>query len=151
MLLECDLSEGSEKMFTLVKQIKQRLYSNRIVTFAPLCLSNHCVNGCVYCLYHYGNKHIRGEELTQEEARQEVTTLQDTGHKRLTLETKEDPVHSPIGYVLGSARTIYGIKHKNGAIRRVSANIAVTTVDNYRELEEAEIGTYVLFQKTYNK
>ena len=137
VLLECDLPEENEKMFTLAKQIKQKLYGNRIVMFAPLYLSNYCVNGCVYCPYHYKNKHIRRKKLTQEEIRQEVIALQDMGHKRLALETGEDPVHSPIEYVLESIKTIYGIKHKNGAIRRVNVNIAATTVDNYRKLKEA--------------
>ena len=151
VLLECELPEENEKMFTLAKQIKQKLYGNRIVMFAPLYLSNYCVNGCVYCPYHHKNKHIRRKKLTQEEIRQEVIALQDMGHKRLALETGEDPVHSPIDYVLESIKTIYGIKHKNGAIRRVNVNIAATTVENYKKLKDAGIGTYILFQETYHK
>lgn len=151
VLLECDLPEENEKMFTLAKQIKQKLYGNRIVMFAPLYLSNYCVNGCVYCPYHYKNKHIRRKKLTQDEIRKEVIALQDMGHKRLALETGEDPINSPLEYVLESIKTIYDIKHKNGEIRRVNVNIAATTVDNYRKLKEAGIGTYILFQETYNK
>lgn len=151
VLLECDLAEENEKMFALAKQIKQRLYGNRIVMFAPLYLSNYCVNSCVYCPYHYKNKNIHRKKLSQEEIRKEVVALQDMGHKRLALETGEDPIHSPIEYVLESIQTIYSIKHKNGAIRRVNVNIAATTVENYRKLKEAGIGTYILFQETYNK
>lgn len=151
VLLECDLPEENEKMFTLAKQIKQKLYGNRIVMFAPLYLSNYCVNGCIYCPYHYKNKHIRRKKLTQDEIRKEVIALQDMGHKRLALETGEDPINSPLEYVLESIKTIYGIKHKNGEIRRVNVNIAATTIENYRKLKEAGIGTYILFQETYNK
>lgn len=151
VLLECDLPEENEKMFALAKRIKQKLYGNRIVMFAPLYLSNYCVNGCVYCPYHHKNKHIRRKKLSQEEIRQEVIALQDMGHKRLALETGEDPINSPIEYVLESIKTIYSIHHKNGDIRRVNVNIAATTVENYRKLKEAGIGTYILFQETYNK
>ena len=131
--------------------IKQRLYGNRIVMFAPLYLSNYCVNGCTYCPYHYKNKHIPRKKLTQEEIKREVIALQDMGHKRLAIESGEDPVNNPIEYILESIKTIYSIKHKNGAIRRVNVNIAATTVENYRKLKEAGIGTYILFQETYNK
>ena len=151
VLLECDLPEENEKMFQLAKQIKQKLYGNRIVMFAPLYLSNYCVNGCVYCPYHHKNKHIRRKKLTQDEIKEEVIALQDMGHKRLALETGEDPINSPIEYVLESIKTIYGIHHKNGEIRRVNVNIAATSVDNYRKLKEAGIGTYILFQETYHK
>jgi len=151
VLLECDIEEENEKMFALAKRIKEEFYGNRIVMFAPLYLSNYCVNGCVYCPYHHKNKHIRRKKLTQEEIRQEVIALQDMGHKRLALETGEDPINSPIEYVLESIKTIYSIHHKNGAIRRVNVNIAATTVENYRKLKEAGIGTYILFQETYNK
>ena len=151
VLLECDLPDLVEEMFGLAKDIKQRFYGNRIVMFAPLYLSNYCVNGCVYCPYHARNKSIRRKKLTQDEIRQEVIALQDMGHKRLALETGEDPKNNPIEYVLESIKTIYGIKHKNGAIRRVNVNIAATTVENYRRLKEAGIGTYILFQETYNK
>lgn len=151
LLLECEDPRLVEKMYRTAKEIKQKFYGNRIVMFAPLYLSNYCVNGCVYCPYHAKNKHIRRKKLTQEEIRQEVIALQDMGHKRLALETGEDPVNNPIEYVLESIKTIYSIKHKNGAIRRVNVNIAATTVENYRKLKEAGIGTYILFQETYNK
>ncbi len=151
LLLECEDPVLIEKMYKVAKEIKQKFYGNRIVMFAPLYLSNYCVNGCVYCPYHAKNKHIRRKKLTQEEIQQEVMALQDMGHKRLALETGEDPKNSPIEYVLESIKTIYQIKHKNGAIRRVNVNIAATTVENYRKLKEAGIGTYILFQETYNK
>ncbi|MBQ8755179.1 MAG: [Lentisphaeria bacterium] len=151
LLLDCQDKECNEKIFALAREIKQKNYGNRIVMFAPLYLSNYCVNGCVYCPYHYKNKHIPRKKLTQEEIAAEVIALQDMGHKRLALETGEDPVNNPIEYVLDSIKTIYSIKHKNGAIRRVNVNIAATTVENYRKLKEAGIGTYILFQETYHK
>ncbi len=151
VLLECDLEEENQKIYKLAKKIKQNFYGNRIVMFAPLYLSNYCVNGCTYCPYHYKNKHINRKKLTQEDIVREVTALQDMGHKRLALEAGEDPVNNPIEYILESIKTIYSIKHKNGAIRRVNVNIAATTVENYRKLKEAGIGTYILFQETYNK
>lgn len=151
VLLDCDIEEKNQEIYRLAEQIKKDFYGNRIVMFAPLYLSNYCVNGCVYCPYHAKNKHIARKKLTQEEIRREVIALQDMGHKRLALETGEDPVNSPIEYVLESIKTIYSIKHKNGAIRRVNVNIAATTVENYRKLKEAGIGTYILFQETYHK
>ena len=151
VLLACDLPEKTQEIFALAEQIKKDFYGNRIVMFAPLYLSNYCVNGCTYCPYHLKNKHIARKKLTQDEIRREVIALQDMGHKRLALETGEDPVNSPIEYVLESIKTIYSIKHKNGAIRRVNVNIAATTVENYRKLKEAGIGTYILFQETYHK
>ena len=151
VLLECDIEEANEAMKELAMEIKQKLYGNRIVMFAPLYLSNYCVNGCTYCPYHHHNTHIRRKKLTQEEIRQEVIALQDMGHKRLAIESGEDPVNNPIEYILESIKTIYSIKHKGGAIRRVNVNIAATTVENYRKLKEAEIGTYILFQETYHK
>ncbi|MBQ8449486.1 MAG: [Bacteroidaceae bacterium] len=151
VLLECDQSDLTEEMFELAREIKHRFYGNRIVMFAPLYLSNYCINGCVYCPYHAKNKSIRRKKLTQEEIREEVIALQDMGHKRLALEAGEHPIHNPIEYVLESIKTIYSIKHKNGAIRRVNVNIAATTVENYRRLRDAGIGTYILFQETYNK
>ena len=151
MLLDCDIEEKNQEIYALAEQIKKDFYGNRIVMFAPLYLSNYCVNGCVYCPYHAKNKHISRKKLTQEEIRKEVIALQDMGHKRLALETGEDPVNNPIEYVLESIKTIYSIKHKNGAIRRVNVNIAATTVENYRKLKEAGIGTYILFQETYHK
>ncbi len=151
VLLECDLEDEITKMETLAKEIKQRFYGNRIVMFAPLYLSNYCVNGCVYCPYHYVNKHIPRKKLSQDDIRREVIALQDMGHKRLALEAGEDPVNNPLEYILESIQTIYSIKHKNGAIRRVNVNIAATTVEDYQKLKEAGIGTYILFQETYHK
>ena len=151
VLLECELEDENERMRLLAQEIKQKFYGNRIVMFAPLYLSNYCINSCVYCPYHRSNKNIARKKLTQEEIAREVIALQDMGHKRLALETGEDPVNNPIEYVLDSIKTIYSIKHKNGAIRRVNVNIAATTVENYRKLKEAGIGTYILFQETYNK
>jgi len=151
VLMECDLEDEIERMYELAKKIKQHFYGNRIVLFAPLYLSNYCVNGCVYCPYHYINRHIPRKKLTQEQIRKEVIALQDMGHKRLAIESGEDPVNNPIEYILESINTIYSIKHKNGSIRRVNVNIAATTVENYRKLKEAGIGTYILFQETYHK
>ena len=151
VLLLCDLPEMNEKLYKLAEEIKLAFYGNRIVMFAPLYLSNYCVNGCVNCPYHYQNKHICRKKLTQEEVKQEVIALQDMGHKRLAIEAGEDPVNNPIEYILECIDTIYSIKHKNGAIRRVNVNIAATTVENYRKLKEAGIGTYILFQETYHK
>lgn len=151
VLLDCDIPEKNQEIFELAKQIKQDFYGNRIVMFAPLYLSNYCVNGCVYCPYHMKNKHIARKKLTQEEVRKEVIALQDMGHKRLALEAGEDPVNNPIEYILECIDTIYSIHHKNGDIRRVNVNIAATTVENYRRLKEAGIGTYILFQETYHK
>ena len=151
VLLACDDAEINSEIFNLAKKIKQDYYGNRIVLFAPLYLSNYCVNGCVYCPYHKKNTHIPRKKLTQEDIKNEVTALQDMGHKRLAIEAGEDPVNNPIEYILDSIKTIYSIKHKNGAIRRVNVNIAATTVENYKKLHEAGIGTYVLFQETYNK
>jgi 2-iminoacetate synthase len=151
VLLACEEEDLNEEVCKLAMEIKEKFYGNRIVMFAPLYLANYCVNGCVYCPYHHKNKHIRRKKLSQEEIRQEVIALQDMGHKRLALETGEDPVNIPIDYVLESIKTIYSIKHKNGAIRRVNVNIAATTVENYSKLKEAGIGTYILFQETYNK
>lgn len=151
LLLACKIPDLNERMFALAEQIKQEYYGNRIVLFAPLYLSNYCVNGCIYCPYHIKNKHIPRLKLTQEQIRQEVIALQDMGHKRLAIELGEDPVHNPLEYVLESLDTIYSIKHKNGAIRRANVNIAATTVGDYRKLHEAGIGTYILFQETYNK
>lgn len=151
LLLACELPEQNKRIEALAKQIKQDFYGNRIVMFAPLYLSNYCVNGCVYCPYHLQNKTIHRKKLTQEEIRNEVIALQDMGHKRLALEAGEHPEYSPIEYILESIQTIYSIKHKNGAIRRVNVNIAATTVEEYAMLAQAGIGTYILFQETYNK
>ena len=151
VLLACENQEKIQQVYDLAEQIKKDFYGNRIVMFAPLYLSNYCVNGCLYCPYHLKNKHIPRKKLTQEEVRNEVIALQDMGHKRLAIEAGEDPVNNPIEYILECIDTIYSIKHKNGAIRRVNVNIAATTVENYRKLHDAGIGTYILFQETYHK
>jgi 2-iminoacetate synthase len=150
-LLECEDPQIIEEIFQLAKDIKEKFYGNRIVMFAPLYLSNYCVNGCVYCPYHGQNTHIRRKKLSQEEIKAEVIALQDMGHKRLALEAGEDPVNNPIEYILESIKTIYSIHHKNGEIRRVNVNIAATTVEEYKMLKDAGIGTYILFQETYHK
>ena len=151
VLLACEDESRIQVMYDLAEELKKKFYGNRIVIFAPLYLSNYCVNGCTYCPYHQKNKHIPRKKLTQEEVRDEVIALQDMGHKRLAIEAGEDPVNNPIEYILECIKTIYSIKHKNGAIRRVNVNIAATTVENYRKLKEAGIGTYILFQETYHK
>lgn len=151
VLLACEIPEMVEKMYKVAEEIKLAFYGNRIVLFAPLYLSNYCVNGCLYCPYHTTNKHIPRKKLTQEEVRAEVIALQDQGHKRLAIEAGEDPVNNPIEYILECINTIYSVHHKNGDIRRVNVNIAATTVENYRKLKEAGIGTYILFQETYHK
>lgn len=151
ILLDCELEDKNQEIYRLAEQIKKDFYGNRIVMFAPLYLSNYCINGCEYCPYHSKNKHISRKKLSQEEVVKEVMALQDMGHKRLALEAGEDPVHNPIEYILECIHTIYGIKHKNGAIRRVNVNIAATTVEDYQKLKEAGIGTYILFQETYHK
>ena len=151
VLLACELEDKNQEVYALANEIKKEFYGNRIVMFAPLYLSNYCVNGCLYCPYHAKNKTIPRKKLSQEEIKAEVIALQDMGHKRLALEAGEHPVHNPIEYILESIKTIYSIKHKNGAIRRVNVNIAATTVENYRKLKDAGIGTYILFQETYHK
>ena len=151
VLLACDIPEKTEEIYKVAEEIKQAFYGNRIVLFAPLYLSNYCINGCTYCPYHRQNTHITRKKLTQDEIRAEVIALQDMGHKRLAIETGEDPVNNPIEYILESIKTIYSVHHKNGDIRRVNVNIAATTVENYRRLKEAGIGTYILFQETYHK
>ena len=151
VLLACEEEDLNQEIFATAKKVKEHIYGNRIVLFAPLYLSNYCVNTCTYCPYHAKNKHIVRKKLTQDQIRQEVIALQDMGHKRLLLEAGEHPRHNPIEYILESINTIYSIKHKNGAIRRVNINIAATTVENYRKLHEAGIGTYQLFQETYHK
>ena len=151
VLLACEIPEKIEKMYALAEEIKKAFYGNRIVIFAPLYLSNYCVNGCVYCPYHAVNKHIPRKKLTQEEIKSEVIALQNMGHKRLAIEAGEDPVNNPLEYILESIKTIYSIKNKHGEIRRVNVNIAATDVESYRKLKEAGIGTYILFQETYHK
>ncbi len=151
VLLDCEIEEKNQEIYQLAEQLKKDIYGNRIVMFAPLYLSNYCVNGCVYCPYHLKNKHIARKKLTQDDIRREITALQDMGHKRLAIEAGEDPIMNPIEYVLESIETIYSVKHKNGSIRRVNVNIAATTVENYKKLKDAGIGTYILFQETYHK
>lgn len=151
VLLACDIPEKIEEMYKIAEEIKMAYYGNRIVIFAPLYLSNYCVNGCLYCPYHMKNKSIPRKKLTQEEVRAEVIALQDMGHKRLAIEAGEDPVNNPLEYILECIKTIYSVHHKNGDIRRVNVNIAATTVEDYRKLKEAGIGTYILFQETYHK
>ena len=151
VLLSCEIEEKNRKICEIARDIKQRFYGNRIVMFAPLYISNYCVNGCLYCPYHLKNKHINRKKLTQDEIRKEVMALQDMGHKRLAIEAGEDPEINPIEYILDSIKTIYSIKHKNGSIRRVNVNIAATTKENYKKLKDAGIGTYILFQETYNR
>lgn len=151
VLLACDLHDCNEKIMQAAIKVKEHIYGKRIVLFAPLYLSNYCINTCTYCPYHAKNKNIIRKKLTQDDIRREVIALQDLGHKRLLLEAGEHPKYNPIEYILESIKTIYSIKHKNGAIRRVNINIAATTVENYRKLHEAQIGTYQLFQETYNR
>ncbi|MBR3973226.1 MAG: [Oscillospiraceae bacterium] len=151
VLLACEDPEVLQKIYAIAEEIKLAFYGNRIVIFAPLYLSNYCINGCVYCPYHRQNKTIPRKKLTQEEVRAEVIALQDMGHKRLAIEAGEDPKNNPIEYILECINTIYSVHHKNGDIRRVNVNIAATTVENYRKLKEAGIGTYILFQETYHK
>lgn len=151
VLLSCELEDLNKDILELAKELKQKFYGNRIVLFAPLYLSNYCVNGCTYCPYHYKNKTIKRKKLTQEEIKEEIIALQDMGHKRLALETGEDPTNCPIEYVIESIKTIYSVHHKNGDTRRVNVNIAATTIENYKKLKDAGIGTYILFQETYNK
>ena len=151
VLLACEIKDKNDEIFALAEQFKKDFYGNRIVLFAPLYLSNYCINGCRYCPYHFKNKDMPHKKLSQEEVREQVIALQDMGHKRLAIEAGEDPVNNPIEYILDCIKTIYSIKHKNGAIRRVNVNIAATTVENYKKLADAGIGTYILFQETYNK
>jgi len=151
LLLACEIKEKNEEIFALAKKIKEDYYGKRIVLFAPLYLSNYCVNGCLYCPYHFKNKNIPRIKLSQEDIKNETAALQDIGHKRLAIEAGEDPVNNPIEYILESINTIYSVKHKNGSIRRVNVNIAATSVENYKKLHDAGIGTYILFQETYHK
>ena len=151
VLLACEDAEINKKIFMLAEEIKKTFYGNRIVLFAPLYLSNYCINGCLYCPYHLKNKNIARKKLTQKEIAEEVKALQDMGHKRLAIEAGEDPVNNPIEYILESLKTIYSVKHKNGSIRRANVNIAATTVEEYKMLKDAGIGTYILFQETYHK
>ena len=151
ILLDCDDPVLEAKIFALAEEIKQRFYGNRIVLFAPLYLSNYCINGCVYCPYHLKNKTLPRKKLSQEEIAEEVRALIRTGHKRLAVEAGEDPVHNPLEYILESIKTIYSVREGGNSIRRVNVNIAATDVASYRKLKDAGIGTYILFQETYNR
>ncbi|MCR8744796.1 [FeFe] hydrogenase H-cluster radical SAM maturase HydG [Romboutsia lituseburensis] len=150
ILLQINDDIQLKKLFKIAGEIKNSIYGNRIVLFAPLYISNYCVNDCVYCGYQRCNKFER-RKLTQNEIREEVKILEKMGHKRLALEAGEDPNNCPIEYILESLDTIYSTYNQNGNIRRVNVNIAATTVDNYKKLKEKGIGTYILFQETYNK
>lgn len=151
VLLVSEVPGVDGRIKSLAREIKEAFYGRRVVFFAPLYLSNHCVNGCVYCPYHTENGHMPRRKLTQDEIRREVVALQDMGHKRLAVELGEDPANNPLEYLLESIETIYSVRHRNGSIRRVNVNIAATTVENYRRLHDAGIGTYILFQETYNR
>ena len=151
ILMDCDDPATEEKIYALASRIKHQFYGNRIVLFAPLYLSNYCVNGCVYCPYHAKNKTIPRRKLSQEEIAEEVRALIRCGHKRLAVEAGEDPVHNPLDYILESIKTIYSVREGGNSIRRVNVNIAATDVESYRKLKAAGIGTYILFQETYNK
>ena len=151
ILMDCDDPATEEKIYALASRIKHQFYGNRIVLFAPLYLSNYCVNGCVYCPYHAKNRTIPRRKLSQEEIAEEVRALIRCGHKRLAVEAGEDPVHNPLDYILESIKTIYSVREGGNSIRRVNVNIAATDVESYRKLKAAGIGTYILFQETYNK
>jgi len=151
ILMDCDDPALEERIYALAADIKKRFYGNRIVLFAPLYLSNYCINGCVYCPYHAKNRTIPRRKLSQEEIAEEVRALIRSGHKRLAVEAGEDPRHNPLEYILDSIRTIYSVSEGGNSIRRVNVNIAATDVESYRKLKAAGIGTYILFQETYNK
>ena len=151
ILMACQDPTLDEKIFALAKEIKHKFYGNRIVLFAPLYLSNYCINGCVYCPYHAKNRSIPRKKLSQEEVEAEVRALIRIGHKRLALEAGEDPMNNPLEYILDCIRTVYSVKEGGNSIRRVNVNIAATDVESYRRLKAAGIGTYILFQETYNK
>ncbi|MBR5700640.1 MAG: [Bacteroidales bacterium] len=151
ILMDCNEPDLEEKIYAMAADIKQRFYGNRIVLFAPLYLSNYCINGCVYCPYHAKNRTIPRRKLSQEEIAEEVRALIRIGHKRLAVEAGEDPRHNPLEYILDSIKTIYSVREGGNSIRRVNVNIAATDVESYRKLKAAGIGTYILFQETYNK
>jgi len=151
VLMEVTEPDILEEIYKLAKQIKEHIYGRRIVIFAPLYLSDYCVNNCSYCGYSFNNKNAQRRKLTQEQLKEEVRILEKLGHKRLALETGEDPINCPIDYILDSIQTIYSLKFENGSIRRINVNIAATGIENYYRLKEADIGTYILFQETYHK
>ncbi len=151
ILLNLEDKELIEEMFKAAKEVKEKLYGKRLVVFAPLYVSNYCVNNCQYCGYKHCNDELKRKKLNQEQLVEEVKVLESLGHKRIALEAGEDPVNAPIEYILDCIKTIYSIKFDNGAIRRINVNIAATTVENYKRLKDADIGTYILFQETYHK
>lgn len=149
-LIQVNDSQLLDKIYTAARQVKEKIYGRRMVFFAPLYISNYCVNDCVYCGYHRNNKDMHRCRLNMDEIAEEVRILEDMGHKRIALEVGEDPNNCPIDYVIEAMQTIYSVQEKNGNIRRINVNLAATTTDNYRKLHEAGIGTYVLFQETYH-
>ncbi|EGT3615919.1 [FeFe] hydrogenase H-cluster radical SAM maturase HydG [Clostridium perfringens] len=151
VLLNLEDKELIEEMFKAAREVKEKLYGKRLVVFAPLYVSNYCVNNCQYCGYKHCNDELKRKKLNKEQLIEEVKVLESLGHKRIALEAGEDPVNAPLDYVLDCIKTIYSIKFDNGAIRRINVNIAATTVENYKRLKDAEIGTYILFQETYHK
>nr|WP_294574398.1 [FeFe] hydrogenase H-cluster radical SAM maturase HydG [uncultured Romboutsia sp.] len=150
ILLQAEDENDLKEIYSLAGEIKKDIYGKRVVVFAPLYVSDYCVNNCIYCGYKRDNKFNR-RRLTMDEVAQEVKILEQMGHKRLALELGEDPVNAPIEYVLECLDTIYKTQNNNGEIRRVNVNIAATTVENYKLLKEKGIGTYILFQETYHK
>ncbi|MBI5978504.1 [FeFe] hydrogenase H-cluster radical SAM maturase HydG [Clostridium perfringens] len=151
VLLNLEDKELIEEMFKAARQVKEKLYGKRLVVFAPLYVSNYCVNNCTYCGYKYCNNELKRKKLNKEQLIEEVKVLESLGHKRIALEAGEDPVNAPLDYILDCIKSIYSIKFDNGSIRRINVNIAATTVENYKRLKDAEIGTYILFQETYHK
>ena len=149
-LLKTDNPEHIDRIFETAGKIKRRIYGNRIVMFAPLYISDYCVNRCAYCSFNHSHNFARNK-LTMDELREEVKILEMMGHKRLALEAGEHDGECPIDYVLECIKTIYEMKFENGEIRRVNVNIAATTTENYRKLKSAKIGTYILFQETYHE
>lgn len=151
VLLNLEDKELIEEMFKAARQVKEKLYGKRLVVFAPLYVSNYCVNNCTYCGYKHCNDELKRKKLNKEQLIEEVKVLESLGHKRIALEAGEDPVNAPLDYILDCIKSIYSIKFDNGSIRRINVNIAATTVENYKRLKDAEIGTYILFQETYHK
>lgn len=151
VLLNLEDKELIEEMFKAARQVKEKLYGKRLVVFAPLYVSNYCVNNCTYCGYKHCNDELKRKKLNKEQLIEEVKVLESLGHKRIALEAGEDPVNAPLDYILDCIKSIYSIKFDNGSIRRINVNIAATTVEDYKRLKDAEIGTYILFQETYHK
>lgn len=151
VLLNLEDKELIEEMFKSARQVKEKLYGKRLVVFAPLYVSNYCVNNCTYCGYKHCNDELKRKKLNKDQLIEEVKVLESLGHKRIALEAGEDPVNAPLDYILDCIKSIYSIKFDNGSIRRINVNIAATTVENYKRLKDAEIGTYILFQETYHK